>query len=132
MGLELEPHRIGPARFEAETLQLPAAAAAAVRIQGVLEHAIEETIRADPGVAAAGGEPGGELGGELEGAFGQKGDAQRTGTWVPTPPSGPAPHAALGRVENLRFEGSPQPPADVLDVHANSPQGIGRIGGGLD
>jgi hypothetical protein len=59
-------------------------------------------IRADPGVAAAGGEPGGEL----EGAFGQKVDAQSTGTWVPTPPPGPAPHAALGRVENLRSEGS--------------------------
>ena len=71
MDLELEPHRIGPARFEAETLQLPAAAAAqlgAERIEGVLEHAIEDTIRADPGVAAAGGEPGGEL----EGAFGHK------------------------------------------------------------
>jgi hypothetical protein len=38
------------------------------RIEGVLEHAIEDTIRADPGVAAAGGEPGGEL----EGAFGHK------------------------------------------------------------
>jgi hypothetical protein len=69
VGLQLEPYRVGPAGYEAETLQLPAAAPAQLsteRIPGVLEHAIQEMVWAYPDVAALRSEPGGKL----EGAFG--------------------------------------------------------------
>jgi hypothetical protein len=51
---------------------------------------------------------------------------------MPTPPPGPAPHSSFGHAQGFRTEGRLQPPSHVLDVHADSPQRTGRIGGGLD
>src|ERR687892_2348628 len=79
---ELKPHRVGPSDGEAERGQFSTAASAelgAKRVEGVPENPVEQVVRPDSGIAAAGR----ELGGDLERALGQDVDAQRVGSRVP-------------------------------------------------
>lgn len=62
--MQLEPDRVWPGRGQAERGEPLAAAAAqlgAERVEGVEQHAIQQMLRPDPGIAAVCGEPDGDL-----------------------------------------------------------------------